>query len=174
MQHHKITGMTLLELLFSLTIMLLLLSLSIGFSSSYLDQHRLITTETQINSQLYLARVLAYQHHQTVLICPSDDKNNCGDDWSQPWLIYLKKDGVQHLLQRGSDFAKNIHIEWHGLHSGPIQLSANNTQQALSGHFNLSTQSGLHRRLVLSRRGEVRVDEEEHLRTHISKIGIVS
>ncbi len=147
-------GITLLESLFALSILLILLGLGTSFTTHFLDQHRLNNTETQINATVYLAKVLAFQHHQTVFICPTRNQINCSDDWSNSWMLFLKP---HKILRVNHESSQGLNIVWHGLQ--PIPITKQNLQADASGHFDLSTASGLHRRLVLSRNGELRVDE---------------
>jgi len=99
-------GLTLVEILVSLSITIILAGLAMGSHSIYSN----FSTVSEVNSfisDLYFSRSEALKRHTTVTICRSSDGKHCskGPDWQTGWIIFSDKnrnreiDDEDQLLQ---------------------------------------------------------------------------
>ncbi len=118
-KHLYARGLTLLELLISLSVFSILTATALpGFS------HLIQTTQTRTNAhRLYqniqYARNTALAEHKVVTLCPSNDGIICaGSNWQPGGLIFedKNKNGIrdthEKLLKIISPFQKNSYIAW--------------------------------------------------------------
>ncbi len=112
-------GLTLPELLATLTIMLILAIGMAEFLPRFIQESRMITAVNSFVSTLYLARSEAIKRGRQVVLCPSKDKTNCGNslDWPSGWLLFAsdnrQREPGEPLLQAGQLMAAGIRM-----HSG--------------------------------------------------------
>jgi len=91
------SGVTLIELLFALTVLAIL----IGFATpSYLGAQlssRLNALSSSLYASVTMARSEAIKANAATTLCVSDDGTSCGTgDWAQGWIV-LDNDGVTVL-----------------------------------------------------------------------------
>ena len=112
-------GLTLPELLVSLSIAS---TLTLGAGShliALIQQNRMTTEVNQFVAALQLARSEAVKHGRRVVLCPSRDSFNCGTgtDWPRGWILFASDDREhdpdEPLLRAGMPLAAGI-----DMHSG--------------------------------------------------------
>lgn len=88
-------GITLLELLITLSVMSILLSLAAPSFSNLIAEVRLASVADDLYSSLQLARTEAVKRAIKVEICPSDDGVKClvGSDWNSGWMVWYATGG---------------------------------------------------------------------------------
>jgi len=84
-------GLTLVEILISLSVTIVLAGLAMGSHSIYSN----FSTVSEVNgliSDLYFSRSEALKRHTTVTICRSSDAKSCskGSDWQSGWIIFFR------------------------------------------------------------------------------------
>lgn len=127
-------GLTLVEILLSLSITLALAGLAVGSHSVYTN----FATVSEVNnliSDLYYSRSEALKRHTTVTICRSMDGSSCskGPDWRTGWIIF-------------SDSNRNRKID--------DQDQLLQIRDALSGSISLTLGSGYYYYIMFSDTGE--------------------
>lgn len=96
-------GFTLVELLVTLAVMAILLTLAAPAFSEFLSNQRLTTQTTQIASAIASARSEAVTRAKTLTLCASADQSNCaGSDWEAGWIMFVDEDG-DGAVDGGSD-----------------------------------------------------------------------
>lgn len=87
---HAAHGLTLVELLVSLTVLSILLGIGIPAFTQFIDGQRLANATTQLQTALMFARTEALKGHVPVML------DNGDGNWATGWRIYkdLNKDGV--------------------------------------------------------------------------------
>ena len=115
MQHHR--GITLVELLLSLTILLIITILTapplIQFSQSVQSRQ----AGRALFGTLNYARAVAISQRVTISVCPSSDQAICGDDWSAGGIVFkdINKDGTrdstEHILRTLPDIPTNASLQ---------------------------------------------------------------
>jgi len=118
-QPGKQHGLTLPELLISLSIVSTLTVGAVTRVNALIQQNRMTTEVNQFVAALQLARSEAVKHGRRVVLCPSRDTNNCGTstDWARGWILFASDDREhdpdEPLLRAGMPLAAGI-----DMHSG--------------------------------------------------------
>jgi type IV fimbrial biogenesis protein FimT len=118
-QRSEQAGLTLPELLVTLTIVLVIAIGMADFLPRFIQESRMVTAVNGFVSALYLARSEAIKHGRQVVLCPSRDKTTCGNslDWPRGWLLFAsdnrEREPDEPLLQSGQLMGTGINM-----HSG--------------------------------------------------------
>jgi type IV fimbrial biogenesis protein FimT len=81
-------GFTLTELLTTIAVTAIGLSLVIPSFDTVVSNNRRASAVNQLVSTLHLARSEAITRNQQIAICPSADGASCAGDWDDGWLLY--------------------------------------------------------------------------------------
>jgi len=87
-------GFTLYELLMTLGLVALLLSIGIPSFSATLARSRQAIEINALFHAIHLARKESIMRRQVVSLCPSQDSATCspGTDWSSGWILFVNAD----------------------------------------------------------------------------------
>lgn len=93
-------GFTLLELLVTLVIGFVLLSVGIPAIGSFIGNNRITTQANKFTKTIVLARSEAVKRKLPVAICSSTDLATCADstDWSIGWIVFTDEAGTKGVL----------------------------------------------------------------------------
>lgn len=89
-------GFTLIEVLFTLVILAVLLSLAAPSMRNVVLDQRVKTVASDIHATLIFARSEAIKRNQYVAVCSmTNDGSGCQNstDWARGWIVYLDADG---------------------------------------------------------------------------------
>lgn len=88
-------GVTLLELLITLSVISILLSLAAPSFKNLIAEVRLASVADELYSSLQLARTEAVKRAIKVEICPSVDGSSCliGNNWNSGWMVWYATGG---------------------------------------------------------------------------------
>ncbi len=110
-------GYSLYELIITVSIVALVLSLGVPSFGKILADHRLKVEVDAIFHAIHLARKESIVRRRAVTLCPSHDGQNCaaGFDWSAGWIMFVNRDrdapatrdADEPLLQRFSVSSHN-------------------------------------------------------------------
>lgn len=111
-------GLTLIELIISLAILVVLLAIAVPSFKSLAASTRLTASKNQLILGLQRARSEALSRGRDVVLCPSLDGRRCVDDsdWSHGWLLYVDNnrnsrfDAIETLLLSQTMDAENVSI----------------------------------------------------------------
>ena len=132
-------GLTLPELLISLTVAS---TLSVNGVSQYkhiVQENRMTSEINQFVTALHLARSEAVKHGRRIVLCPSKDGSNCGrsPDWIKGWILFASEDREhdpeEQVLQAGNPLSAGI-----SLHSSNHRKRIVYQQDGSSGGSNAS------------------------------------
>src|SRR5579883_1649142 len=89
----KPLGFTLLELIFTLAVLAVLVSIGTPALGSLIHSAHSRSARTALIGSLNLARISAASLHRTLLVCPSRDHANCDDNpwWHDGWIVFEDK-----------------------------------------------------------------------------------
>jgi len=113
--HHQ-EGLTLPELLISLTV---ISTLSVNGVSQYkqtIQENRMASEINQFVSALHLARSEAVKQGRRIVLCPSQDGSNCGrsPDWISGWMLFASENQGhgpdERILQAGNPLSAGIRL----------------------------------------------------------------
>lgn len=104
----KSLGFTLVELMVTVAIVAILLSLAAPSFSSLLADQRLSGAANALLSDIGYARSEALKRGVNVTACPSTNPTNAnpscsGNDWSRGWIVFVDQDGDGTRLTTGTD-----------------------------------------------------------------------
>lgn len=83
-------GVTVMELIVTLSIGAILLTIGIPGFSAILEKNRIGVASSLLHTSFNMARGEALKRRDGVRICPSADSNSCRNDgdWSEGWVIF--------------------------------------------------------------------------------------
>ena len=91
-------GFTLAELLVTLAIGALLLSMAVPSYTGFVQNSRQITSANELLSTLHFARDLAITRNRRITVCPSNAGLTCeAVDWNEGWLVFADQDGDRQV-----------------------------------------------------------------------------
>ena len=89
-------GFTLIEMIFTVVILAILISLAAPSFSDLVRDQRVKTAVGDVHATLIFARSEAIKRNQFVAVCAkNDDGSGCQNstDWARGWIVYLDADG---------------------------------------------------------------------------------
>jgi type IV fimbrial biogenesis protein FimT len=86
-----VEGMTLLDLIISLSITVVMLGIAVPGTSTFITANRIAGQVNDLSSAIALTRSEAIRRNQHVVICKSADGNSCtrSGRWDIGWLVYV-------------------------------------------------------------------------------------
>lgn len=89
----KSQGFTIIELMITLAVAAILLSLAAPSFTDIIKNNRLVTQVNLIAAGLNFARSEAIKRSVSVTLCKSDDQATCNGNWQDGWLLFEDSDG---------------------------------------------------------------------------------
>lgn len=86
-------GFTLAELLVTLAVGALILSLGVPSYTQFTQNAQQVKSANELLSSLHVARDLAVTRNVRVTVCPSSSGTNCdSSDWRNGWIVFVDED----------------------------------------------------------------------------------
>ncbi len=86
-------GFTMIELLITITIAVILLTIAAPSFQSFIAQNRVESASNQLLASFAYARSEAIKRGARITVCKSSDAANCGGaGWEEGWIIFLDSD----------------------------------------------------------------------------------
>ncbi|WP_395340946.1 GspH/FimT family pseudopilin [Ningiella sp. W23] len=98
-------GVTLLEMMITLAVAAILLTVVAPNIQSILTSNRITAEINETSALLQFARYTAIDEQSQVVVCPSSNFATCNNDWNNPKIVFLdlngngSRDGAEELLQ---------------------------------------------------------------------------
>ena len=114
--HARQDGLTLPELLVSLTVISTLSVNGISQFKHTLQENRMASEVNQFITALHLARSEAVKHGKRIVLCPRMHGSRCGSspDWVNGWVLFASDDREldpdETLLQAGNPLSAGINL----------------------------------------------------------------
>lgn len=184
----KYSGFTLIELMITLFIVGILLTVGVPSLRSFMQSNQLVASTNELISALHVARSEAIKLNSRVSICSSSNGTSCSgsNSWRNGWIVFVDADGdlagtgavctaigTDCLLRVHDGFNDNL-LQVAGLDSNAAAITSFTfTGRGLPRAVNGSSQSGVFsvcsldgggatinsRAVVLSLSGRVRVSD---------------
>ncbi|MFW2569987.1 GspH/FimT family pseudopilin [Legionella sp. 29fVS95] len=150
-------GLTLIELLISMALLVFLCFLCVPWGAMLYQRNQLQVREKEIITALYYARNTALVRGVRLALTPLPDSN----DWSQGMILFV--DNKNHQFHTGCELLHQWHwpqssitLGWHGFHSKDYLLFSSELKRMVtSGHFLLQNPQSGPIKLVVNRFGRV-------------------
>lgn len=115
---HKIHGVTLIELIVTLTVAVILLSVAVPSMTNFLNSNRLVTANNDFIADLALARTEAIKQAGQVAVCTSGGGTTCvpAGAWESGWIVFADIDmsgtwtASDALLRRYEGFGTGVTV----------------------------------------------------------------
>ena len=165
----KLSGLSLIELLVTLSIFVILIATSAPVLKTLIVNNRVATAADELYGSIMLARSEAIKRRHPVALCSTVDNRTCDEantGWQSGWLVFtdaakddlLNDDDV--LLRRVSGQAQLLSIVW----NRGFSLGFNSQgQTSKAGTFKVCDQTGSSPEsitIVISMAGRMRTEEQ--------------
>ncbi len=92
----KHSGFTLIEIMITMGIVGVLLTLGVPSLKSFMQSNQLIATTNEMLTTLHIARSEAIKLNKRVSICDSNDGKTCANvgDWTSGWIVFTDATGA--------------------------------------------------------------------------------
>ncbi len=145
-------GFTLVEMLVSLTILVILLGMAMPSFRAFILDNRLNAQARELVSAVQIARSEAARLNTSVVLCPSADQVACGTDWTSPQILFADVDNSrtvsasEQLILVGDAVPANSTIT--GPSAGWIRINSSGQINAPAKFVICDQRSGLYGREV--------------------------
>ena len=169
------SGVTVMELLVSMTIAAVLLALAVPAFDAVMTTTRLSSASNSLLSSLYLARSEAIKRNGRVAVCKSQDGASCAStgDWDQGWLVFSDTDNDAQVdasetvilrvlaLDGGLSARGNSNVANYVSYAsvGATQLTSGAFQAGTITICRESSSAGEGRSIIISATGRARVEK---------------
>lgn len=130
MQKHRERGMTLIELLIGIALLVIVIAIGVPGMQGTINGGRLSSATNELASAIQLARAEALKRNRSVVLCRSDSLTACASDnvWNG-WLVFVDTNG-DGTVGAGEEIIKT------GTFTAPLTVRASN---GISSRANLIT-----------------------------------
>lgn len=171
----RCAGMTFIELLVTISIAAILLTLAVPAFVSLLQSNRFTTFSNNYLTNLHFARSEAIKRNTRVTLCKSADGVTCTKTgyWSQGWLVFhdtnnnAQVDTGEHILRVHEALPINLAFKGNTNVANYVSYSSSGRTQLTSGAFQAgtltlcrpATSASEARNIVISSTGRPRVEK---------------
>jgi len=160
------TGITVLELMITLTIAAILFSASLPAYQQFTLKQRMKAAVTALHNDLLMARSEAVLRGNLVVICPGSPLEGCrgSNDWSSGWIVFPDHNGDRQRQQDETILRHGQGIErvniLSSIHRRDIRFFPGGSTPGANGTISLCGFGGPEnaRKLVISNIGRIRRD----------------
>ena len=123
--HQKFAGFTLLELLITISVAVVLLTIAVPALQSTIQSTRMRSYSHNLFAQMQLARATAIATKTDAVICPSSDLQTCEDapQWQVGWILYSDQNGDGEF-----DEGETPYRQQEGMEKIQVSASSNRTR----------------------------------------------
>lgn len=163
----RVKGFTLLELMFTLAILIISLSIGVPTLSQWIQRSKTTDLQYKLLHSIHYARTVATQLQSTVTLCPGT--TSCEHNWGESLLIFNDLNGNgsyennEFLLKQVDIGVLGQYMSWRSFRrKSYLQFNSEGLTKALNGTFHFCPNSSMDRfkfSIVLARTGRTRLSE---------------
>lgn len=168
----KYTGITLIELLISLAVLSILLSIATSSLGQFVSRHHSDIVMSELAKLIYVARHHAITANTYTTLCPSEDRVSCVNNWNRPLILFTDKnknetvDGNDKVLRISSPDSEHPgHLTLRVSGNKFLQFNARGFSNGKFGNLTFCPQNQnptLARRIVINRMGRIRHEKDKN------------
>jgi len=115
------TGITLIELMITIAIAAILISLAAPNMTASIQNNRMVTQVNELHASLNVARSEAVKRNASISVCRSSNGTSCTGNWEDGWVVFADSDAD------GSVDAGEEVLQVHGAIAGNTDLAFSDT-----------------------------------------------
>lgn len=164
-------GFTLIEIMVTLALAIVILSVGVPSFQSMIKDNRKVTAINDLRGALALARSTAITQRQRVTVCKSADNSSCTDDgdWSQGWIVFADpndpagtRDNTETILRVHDALPGSGTFSGNGNVANRVSFSAQGLSSGTLGTLTYTDGSGYTGALIVSFGGQVRYEDRSY------------
>ena len=168
-QSDKQNAFTLIELMFTIALSMILLSVGIPSFKDMVQKSKVTAQINQLRGALFLARETAIQRNKKTVICPSSDSTSCSNSWSNGYIVFIDQNEDRTfndgdiLMQTYQNIEKDIMISWRAFgYKNSLQWLPTGITNHQNGTFEICylNNQELAKALIISKSGNVRLSKD--------------
>jgi type IV fimbrial biogenesis protein FimT len=147
----NIKGFTLVELMVTLAIAAILLTMAVPSFSEFVKNNRLITLNNDLVTALNLARSEAIKRGDRVTVCKSSNQLSCSGSgsWDQGWIVFadvagngVVTDPATNIIRVHAQLSGNVTLKGDASLAAYVSYASNGATRQIGGGIS-DTQSGV-------------------------------
>lgn len=172
-RHHEDRGFTLVELMVTMAIMAVLVTIAAPSMSTMIESAKLSSASNGLLSHLRLARSEAIKRNSRVVLCKSSDGIGCSSagGWEQGWMVFHDvnnngtRDGTEMIIERELPLAASLRLTGNLNVARYVSYSPSGATKLVGGGFQAGTltfcqrsaEGGEARQIILNAAGRPRM-----------------
>ena len=162
------SGFSLVELMISLVVAALLLTLAVPVYRHVLTENTAIAKINELVTFINYARNQAVYRHCIVTLCSSSDGKSCGGKWKDGLIVFVDHEGDGRVVNEGeilrvyAAIPANSDLEWSGQRSLKyLQMDASGTTRGQAGTFRFVADKSKPEKcskIIISQTGRIRIE----------------
>lgn len=167
--HKNQDGITLIDLVLTLSILSFLLTAALPSFEKLLNKNKITAEVMQLRSNLQLARSTAITKNKKVTVCPSNNRKDCSKDWSEGYIVFIDNDQNRVfsdndlLIYNHQTQEESLKIKWRsfGVRTS-LQWHETGITNQQNGTFQLCFKDDpeLTRALIITKAGRIRLSKD--------------
>lgn len=143
--------------MFCISLLSLLVTFAMPWAKSVYQKNRLQARVNALTTAILFARNTAFSKNVPMTLSPLPGT----DDWSRGMILFVdnpehRYSSKDHIIQAWQWQSSNVQVQWQGFQSKRyLTFSSHLQQSTANGHFLLSTDSGLQKKVYVTRLARV-------------------
>ena len=169
MKAKKSEGLTLVELLISLSVSIIMLGIAVPGTSTFITSNRIAGQVNDLRGAIALTRSEAIRRNQHVVMCKSVDGQSCtrSGRWDNGWMVYAddnmnrKRDKKEQILHVHDEIPEGYTIDYRAFGSRHYVAYRPTGYTRTNGTFYICKPEDMRRSraLILTKSGRVRLSD---------------
>lgn len=161
----KQKGVTLLEMMMTIAIVAIVLTVVAPSIQSLLIKNRVVADTNELSSVIQFARNVAIDEQANTVICPSADFQNCSVNWNNPKIVFIDDNNNASRETSEALIVATQQASAENVISGPSTIISFDGSGAANNTFSIklchsSDTAGYARQLDINLQGRVKLSQD--------------